>query len=159
MISQLSPMLLPVRGSATPGNSGASSLNEKPFSSAPMRAPAVFAMFMFNRRRRNALLCTIGTSEVVSEPPPMPASIWPSAILFATVMTVSSEVPQARCMVMPGVYGDRPELSAASRPMFQSLLCLSTAPMATSPSCTPCRPNFSTTAPTALIDRPRLPTS
>ena len=89
----------------------------------------------------------------------MPASIWPSAILFATVMTVSSEVPQARCMVMPGVYGESPEESAASRPMFQSLECLSTAPIATSPSCTPWRPNFSTTAPTALIDRPRLPTS
>jgi len=34
-------------------------------------------------------------------------------------------VPQARCIVMPGVAGDRPELSVASRPMFQSLLCLS----------------------------------
>ena len=34
-----------------------------------------------------------------------------------------------------------------------------TAPIATSPSCCPCRPNFSTSAPSVRTDMPRLPTS
>ena len=89
----------------------------------------------------------------------MPASIWPAAILLAMATIESSEVPQARCRVMPGVSGDSPDDSAASRPRFQSLLCLITAPIATSPSCWPCRPNFSTSAPSVRTDMPRLPTS
>ena len=147
-----------MRGSPTPGNSGLNSLNAKPLK-ALRRAPKLRAMLASSRRRRRRLLTTIGTSDVVSEPPPMPASICPRAILFATVITVSRPVPQARCSVMPGVAGDRPDDSAASRPRFQSLLCLSTAPMATSPSTSPCSLNFSTNAPSVLIDMPRLPTS
>ena len=74
-------------------------------------------------------------------------------------MSESSEVPHARCKVMPGVSGDRPEDSVASRAKFQSLECLITAPIATSPSCCPCRPNLSTSAPSVRTDMPRLPTS
>ena len=158
IISQCSPIDLPVRGSPTPGNSGVSSLSLKPLK-AFRRAPKLRAMFRSSRRRRRRLFTAMGTSEVVSLPPPMPASIWPSAILFATVITVSSEVPQARWIVMPGVDGDRPELSVASRARLKSLECLSTAPMATSPSVSPCSLNFSTSAPSALMDMPRLPTS
>ena len=152
-------MLLPVRGSPTPGNSGLNSPKEKPFTAADTRAPKLRAMLRLSRRRRSFGATAIGTSEVVSEPPPMPASICPSAILLAIVITVSRPVPQARCMVMPGVSGDRPDESSASRPRFQSELCLSTAPIATSPSTWPCRPNFSTSAPRVFTDKPRLPTS
>ena len=152
-------MDLPVRGSPTPGNSGLSSENEKPLSRAPMRWPKLFAMLALSRRRRRRGFTAIGTSEVVSEPPPMPTSIWPSAILLAMATTLSRPVPQARCRVMPGVIGDRPEDSVASRARFQSDECLSTAPIATSPSTSPCRPNFSTNAPSVVIDMPTLPTS
>jgi hypothetical protein len=112
-----------------------------------------------SRRARSFLPYTIGTSDVVSEPPPMPESIWPSAILLPMWMIESRLVPQARCRVMPGVSGDRPDESAASRPRFQSLECLITAPIATSPSCWPCRPKRSTSAPRVRTDIPKLPTS
>ena len=52
-----------------------------------------------------------------------------------------------------------PDDSVASRPRFQSDGCLITAPIATSPSCWPCSPNFSTSAPSVRTDIPRLPTS
>ena len=152
-------MLLPVRGSATPGKSGTSSRGEKPFNAAPIRCPSDFARFIAISRARRRAETAIGGSEVVSDPPPMPASICPVAILLAMVMMVSSEVPQARWWVMPGVSGDRPEDSVTSRPMFQSRECLSTAPSATSPSCTPDRPKRSTSAATALIDSGTLPRS
>ena len=89
----------------------------------------------------------------------MPASIWPAAILLAMMMALSSEVPQARAVVMPGVVGASPELSSASRARFQSDGCLITAPIATSPSSTPCRPKRSTSAPSTFTDMPKLPTS
>lgn len=89
----------------------------------------------------------------------MPESIWPSAILLAMVITESRLVPQARCRVMPGVSGDNPDDSAASRARFQSEECLITAPIATSPSCCPCSPKRSTSAPSVRTDMPRLPTS
>ena len=69
--------------------------------------------------------------------PLTPTSIWPVAILLAMCTIESSEVPHARWSVMPGVSGDRPDDSVASRPRFQSLECLMTAPSATSPSCCP----------------------
>ena len=158
MSSQCWPIDLPVRGSATPGKSGLSSDSLKPLNAASF-CPVVLAAAAFSRRRRRAWPYTIGTSEVVSEPPPMPDSICPVPILPAMWTMVSSEVPQARCRVMPGVSGDSPEDSAASRPRFQSEECLITAPIATSPSCWPCRPNFSTSAPSVRTDMPRLPTS
>src|SRR3546814_754415 len=89
----------------------------------------------------------------------MPASIWPVAILLPMVISASSDVPQARCRVMPGVSGDRPDDSVASRPRLKSDGCLITAPIATSPSCCPWRPNFSPSAPSVRTDTPRLPTS
>ncbi len=89
----------------------------------------------------------------------MPASICPAAILLAMMMALSSEVPQARAVVMPGVVGASPELSSASRARFQSDECLITAPIATSPSSTPCSPKRSTSAPSTFTDRPKLPTS
>ena len=158
MSSQCAPIDLPVRGSATPGKSGLSSRRRKPLNAASLSLVAL-APAARSRRRRSFCPYTIGTSEVVSEPPPMPASICPTAILLAIVMIESSEVPQARCRVMPGVSGDRPEDIAASRPRFQSDECLITAPIATSPSCWPCRPKRSTSAPRVRTDMPRLPTS
>ena len=93
---------------------------------------------------------TIGTSEVVSDPPAMPESICPTAILLATTMAASRLVPQARCSVIPGVCSSSPELRVISRARFQSLECLMTAPKATSPSRCFCSPNRSTAAATAL---------
>src|SRR5579884_1650914 len=89
----------------------------------------------------------------------MPASIWPAAILLAIRMALSSEVPQARAVVRPGVSGDSPDDSVASRARFQSAACLITAPNATSPSSTPCRPKRSTSAPNVFTAMPKLPTS
>src|SRR5699024_7700529 len=89
----------------------------------------------------------------------MPASIWPVAILLATMMALSSDVPQARAVVMPGVVGARPELNSASRARFQSTTCLMTAPKATSPNSRPCNPKRSTSAPSTFTDMPKLPTS
>ena len=40
-------------------------------------------------------LMPMGASEVVSTPPAMPDSMWPSAILLATSMAASRPVPQA----------------------------------------------------------------
>ena len=89
----------------------------------------------------------------------MPASIWPIAILLPMMIVLSSELPHARVTVMPGVVGARPEESVASRARFQSYGCLITAPNATSPSSTPCRPKRSTSEPSTLTDMPKLPMS
>jgi len=97
------------------------------------------ARFIASRRLRRRSPYTIGTSLVVSAPAAMPASICPQAILLAMMIALSSEVPQARAVVMPGVVGARPELSTASRARFQSDECLITAPSATSPNSRPCR--------------------
>ena len=158
MSSQCAPIDLPVRGSATPGKSGFNSDNLKPLNAANF-CPRLLPAAAFSKRARSALPYTIGTSEVVSEPPPMPASICPVAIFPAMWISVSNEVPQARCRVMPGVSGDSPDDSAASRPRFQSDECLITAPIATSPNGCPCRPNFSTSAPNVRTESPKLPTS
>ena len=53
-------------------------------------------------------------------------------------------VPHAWIMVMPGVVGARPEPITASRAMFQSFECVTTAPPITSSICTPLRRNLST---------------
>src|SRR5438445_6922423 len=89
----------------------------------------------------------------------MPASICPAAILLAMMIALSSEVPQARAVVIAGVSGERPEDSTASRARFQSAARRITAPNATSPSSTPCRSNLSTSAPSVLTAMPKLPTS
>ena len=73
----------------------------------------------------------------MSTPPAMPASIWPSAILFATTIAASRLVPQARCTSRPGVSGDSPESSSDSRARFHWLECFITAPATTSPRRTP----------------------
>src|SRR5262249_3786543 len=52
-----------------------------------------------------------------------------------------------------------PEDSVASRARFQSDACLITAPKATSPSSSPCRLNFSTSAPSVFTAMPKLPMS
>src|SRR5690349_3244845 len=89
----------------------------------------------------------------------MPASMCPAAILFAMINALSSDVPHARAVVMPGVVGASPDDSVASRARFQSKLCLITAPNATSPSSTPYNPKRSTSAPSVLTAMPKLPTS
>src|SRR5580765_5937476 len=89
----------------------------------------------------------------------MPASICPVAILLAISTVLSSEVPQARAVVIAGVVGASPEDRTASRARFQSAASLITAPNATSPSSTPCRSNFSTSAPSVFTAMPKLPTS
>ena len=53
----------------------------------------------------------------------MPLSIWPVAILAAIAMAACRLVPQACCMVMPGVVGASLVPSTASRARFQSLEC------------------------------------
>ncbi len=113
-------MALPVRGSATPGRCGFSSPKEKPFTAALNFSSGVLARLMRRKRCCSARLYTMGTSLVVSEPPAMPASICPQAILLATTMAASRPVPQARASVRPGVVGARPEDNVASRARFQS---------------------------------------
>ena len=78
-------------------------------------------------------MIAIGASEVVSNPPAMPESIWPSAILFATRIAASSPVPQACWRSYAGVCGFRRVPSTASRVRLKSRLCLRTPPAATSP--------------------------
>ncbi len=63
---------------------------------------SVFSLPLVERSRlasssvaRSSSLSAIGASEVVSTPQAMPTSIWPSAILLATRIAVSSPVPQA----------------------------------------------------------------
>ena len=60
---------------------------------------------------------------------------------------------------LPGVVIARPDDCSASRARFQSAGCFITAPNATSPSSTPCSPNFSTSAPSTSTDIPKLPRS
>ena len=101
---------------------------------------------------------TTGGSLIVSTPPAMPASIWPSAILFAMAMAASRLVPHARWTSSPGVSGASPESSSASRARFHWLECFRTAPATTSPSRCPLSANLSTTAFKAAVSISWLPT-
>ena len=89
---------------------------------------------------RSLSLIATGASEVVSVPPAMPDSIWPSAILFATWIAAWRPVPQACWMSVAGVSGDSLEPSTDSRTRLKSRACLSTAPATTSPTAWPSRP-------------------
>ncbi len=88
----------------------------------------------------------------------MPASIWPSATLFAITIAASMLVPQARCTSRPGVSGESPESSSDSRARFHWLECFITAPATTSPRRTPFNPNLSTTAFSDAVSISWLPT-
>ena len=107
-------------------------------------------------RWANFSLNTMGASDVVSEPMAMPHSIWPTAILAAIPMAACRLVPQACCMVMPGVVGASFEPSTASRARFQSLECETTAPPTASSMCTPASLYFSTRPLSTAVSISRL---
>jgi hypothetical protein len=76
----------------------------------------------------------MGASLIVSVPPAMPASIWPSAILLPTMMIAFEARAAGALQVDSGRLAARPEPSTTRGARFQSRECLSTAPRATSPS-------------------------
>jgi hypothetical protein len=66
--------------------------------------------------------------------------------------------PQARCTSRPGVSGESPESSSASRARFHWLECFITAPATTSPRRTPFSAYLSTTAFSDAVSISWLPT-
>jgi diguanylate cyclase (GGDEF)-like protein/PAS domain S-box-containing protein len=91
-----SPIDSPVRGSEFCGTSGFRCPG-RILASAVSRPGTVRARFAASSAARSRGSRASGASEVVSTPPAMPQSIWPSAILLATPITASSPVPQACC--------------------------------------------------------------
>ena len=74
------------------------------------------------------------------------------------MIAASMLVPQARCTSSPGVSGDSPESSSASRVRFHWLECFITAPAMTSPRRRPFSSYLSTTALSAAVSISWLPT-
>ena len=91
-----SPIDILVRGSLFCGIDGARCWG-RIFARAAMRPWVVRERFASSRILRSFSFSAIGASEVVSVPPAMPTSIWPSAILPATVMAAWTPVAQACC--------------------------------------------------------------
>ncbi len=89
-----SPIDRPVRGSLFCGMAGARYCG-RTLASAASRPWRVLARLASSRILRSFSLTAIGASEVVSVPPAMPTSIWPSAILFATWTVAWMPVSQA----------------------------------------------------------------
>ena len=94
VLAACSPIESPVRGSAFCGISGTICPGRSRVS-VRARPGSDFARLRSSRMCRRSSLTAIGASEAVSTPPAIPTSICPSAILLATVMTVSRPVPQA----------------------------------------------------------------
>jgi hypothetical protein len=65
---------------------------------------------------------TIGLSDTVSEPQAMALSISPMAILAPSSSAACRLVPQAVCTLVPGVRGEKPASSTASRVRLKSRL-------------------------------------
>ena len=110
------------------------------------RAALTFMSFL-----RSLSLIATGASEVVSVPPAMPTSIWPSAILLATWIAAWRPVPHASWMSVAGVSADSLEPSTDSRVRLKSRACLSTAPATTSPSRSPSSPKRATSPSMAAV--------
>ena len=89
-----SPIDIPVRGSPFSGIDGASWVGRKADSALSLSI-GVLARLTARSTLRRSSLTAMGASLVVSAPPAMPESIWPSAILFATRIAASRPVPQA----------------------------------------------------------------
>ncbi|RMP73343.1 hypothetical protein ALQ17_200052 [Pseudomonas fluorescens] len=87
----------PVRGSPLRGSNGLKNIDGRTLSNVLNLAPMPLARLAASKVWRRDSLMPIGASEVVSEPPAMPTSIWPRAILFATSKAASRPVPQACC--------------------------------------------------------------
>ena len=119
--------------------------------SAASRPRVSLAELTLSSFLRSFSLIATGASDVVSEPPATPTSIWPSAILFATWIAAWRPVPQACWMSVAGVSGDSFEPSTDSRARLKSRECLSTAPATTSPSRSPSSPNRSTRPSSAAV--------
>ena len=143
-------MLRPVRGSLVLGGCGESSVGEKSLK-MESRSITVRARCKATSRCANLRLNTIGASLVVSAPQAIPLSIWPMAILAPMSMAACKLVPQACCMVMPGVVGASLVSMTASRARFQSRECETTAPPTTSPMATPASLYLST-SPEMAVD-------
>ena len=151
------PIDSPVRGSPVPGKLGLKCRGLIPRKGA-IRSPKLFARKLRSMSCRYSWPKTIGGSLTVSTPPAMPASICPSAILFATAIAASMLVPQARCTSRPGVSGERPESRSDSRARFHWLECFITAPATTSPRRWPRSEYRSTTAFRDAVSISWLPT-
>ena len=94
MIAACSPIDRPVRGSALRGISGTICCGRS-LASAFSRPALLLARLTSSSTSRRSSLIAIGASEVVSTPPAIAESIWPSAILLATRIVASRPVPQA----------------------------------------------------------------
>ena len=138
-----SPIDSPVRGSPFCGMSRPMSPGRMAPSALSLPTVSLAELTFISFLRSLSLIAT-GASEVVSVPPAMPTSIWPSAILLATWMAAWSPVPQACWMSVAGVSGASLEPSTDSRVRLKSRECLRTAPATTSPSRSPCSPKRST---------------
>ena len=141
MSAVCSPIERPVRGSALRGKSGTIWLGRN-FVSALIRSVVERAAFASSRISRRSSLSAIGASEVVSEPPAIAESAWPSAILLATRIAASRPVPHAWPTSNAGVSGASFVPRTDSRVRLMSRACFKTAPAATSPRRSPSRPWF-----------------
>ncbi len=148
----------PVRGSFTDGATGASSPKLNPLNAFSL-SPVVLALFMSSSRCWNLLPNTIGLSEMLSAPTAMALSISPTAILAPRFSAACRLEPQAICMVVPGVRGDSPASSSASRAMLKSREWLITAPPITSSIFSPLSPYLSASPPMAAAISDRLVSS
>ncbi len=127
-----SPIDRPVRGSPFWGISRPMSVGR--IAPRAARRPLVSrAALTFISFLRSLSLIATGASEVVSVPPAIPTSIWPSAILLATWIAAWSPVAQACWMSAAGVSAESFEPSTDSRVRLKSRACLRTAPATTSP--------------------------
>ena len=88
-----------VPGDAIPKSVGRRSVREELVLGA-------LARFTLSSFLRNFSLTAMGASELVSTPPAMPDSIWPSLILLETRIAASRPVLQACWMSYAGVLGD-----------------------------------------------------
>ena len=145
-----SPIDSPVRGSPFCGMDGTRYCG-RTLVSAASRPCMVFARLASSRILRSFSPTAIGASEVVSEPPATPTSIWPSAILLATWIVAWRPVPHACWRSVAGVSGASLEPSTDSRVRLKSRLCLSTAPATTSPRRWPSRPKRAASPSSAAV--------
>jgi hypothetical protein len=126
------PIVSPVEGSATAGQSGTRSRGLSA-PSAESRAPHVRARWASTSARASPRLSGIGTFESDSAPPATPASRLPSRISAATSAIAWLAEAQARFTVWAGTSLGRPTPSPTSRARFGAWTEGTTWPMTTAP--------------------------
>ena len=96
VMAACSPMDMPVRGSPLRGRCGTTWPGRSLVSRLTLRV-----RLNSSRSLRKFSFTPIGASLVVSTPPAMPTSIWPSAILFATAI-IGLQAGAARLLEVVG---------------------------------------------------------